>query len=94
LFNHTHLKIYHWTNHIYIISEGFKKSRSLSPIPRQDFNRNRSENTHTAMKYCAVPAQTATCSATGRRKRSEGNTHKMVSNVNHFCGFVNTELRI
>jgi hypothetical protein len=55
---------------------------------------NRPEYTHTAMKFRAVRARTGTCLATATRKRSKGNTAKMVSDINHFCGFVNTELRI
>ena len=45
--------------------------------------------THTTKKYCALPTQEGNCPAIGRRKRSKGTTDKMVSNVNHFCGFVN-----
>jgi hypothetical protein len=45
-------------------------------------------NTHTTTKFHALTAQAQTVPATETRTRREGNAIRMVSNVNHFCGFV------
>jgi hypothetical protein len=53
---------------------------------------NSPESTQVIMRYLARSARARTYSASTRQKRREGNTAIMVKTVNHFCGFVNTEL--
>jgi hypothetical protein len=54
-----------------VFSEASKKSRSPSPIARQEISMNSPENTHITTKYLAHSARAGICLATARQKKKK-----------------------